>query len=69
MSSARRRLVVDGGDRGLELVRAERRVGERVGDERDALGDERLVPQRAVLLGERDQGAVGRGARGAAARR
>ena len=39
---------------------------QRVGDERDALLDRLLVPPRPVLLGERDQRAVGPGARRAA---
>ena len=33
---------------------------QRVRDQRDALGDQRAVPQRAVLLGQRDQRAVRR---------
>ena len=41
-----RRLVVDGGDRGLHLVRADRARGQRAGDQRDALGDRRGVPAR-----------------------
>ena len=63
MSFLARGLVVHGGDRGLELVRAERRRLQRVRDERNALFDERLVPEGAVLLGEWDQRAVGAGTR------
>jgi len=59
-------LVVDGVDRGLHLVLPDRSLGERVGDERHALGDEILIPARAVLLGERDELAVGAGASGTA---
>ena len=67
MSSAVGGFVVHRGDRGLQLVRAERRGRERVRDERDALVDAAPRSQRrAVLLGERDQRAVGAGARGAA---
>jgi hypothetical protein len=55
-----RRLVVHGGDRGLHLKRAHRERRQRVADERHALGDGAAVPEAAVLLGERDERAVGR---------
>ena len=47
--------VVNGGDGGLELVGADRAPGQRVREERDALGDLWLVPERSVLQRERDQ--------------
>jgi hypothetical protein len=50
---------VDCGDGRLELVGAELRSGEGVGDEYEALLNELLVPPGAVLLLERDQRAVG----------
>jgi hypothetical protein len=56
---------VDGGDRRLQLVGAEGGARERVGDERGALRDVGAVPPAAVLVGERDQRAVGARARGA----
>ena len=58
-----RGFVVHGGDRGLELIRAERRGLQRVRDERHALLDAVLVPERTVLLREWDQRAVGAGTR------
>ena len=58
-----RGLVVDRGDRRLELVRAGRTELQRLADQRDALVDGRAVPAAAVLLGERHERAVGRGAR------
>ena len=64
-----RRLVVDGGDRGLQLVGAERGARQRVGDERGALLDVGAVPEAAVLLGQRDQRAVGARCGPGAARR
>ena len=42
----------------LELVRAHGAARQRAGEQRDALGDRRLVPPAAVLLGQRDQFAV-----------
>ena len=48
-------LVVERGDRRLQLVRAEASGGERCSDQRDALRDRRAVPERAVLLGERHE--------------
>ena len=54
-----------GRDRGLQLVRAERRAAEHAAHERDALGDQRAVPARPVLLVERDERAVGARAFGA----
>ncbi len=53
------RLVVEGGDRRLQLIWTNRRLCQRLADEGEALGDGLRVPQPAVLLGERDQGAVG----------
>ena len=58
-----RRFVVDGRDRGLQLIRADRTLGERVADERDALRDGIPVPQRSILFRERDQLAVRPGPR------
>ena len=55
VSSGAVHLVVQRGDRGLQLVLAQRRRAERVDGERDAFGDAVLVPQRPVLLGQRDQ--------------
>ena len=60
---ARRRLVVHRGDRRLELVRPDGRCASAPLDERDALGDQRAVPERPVLLVERDELAVRPGAR------
>ena len=52
-------LAVHRGDRGLELVRAERAgTGQRPRDEFGALRDERPVPAGAVLLKQRDERAV-----------
>src|SRR6266567_659698 len=49
-------LGVDGGDRGLELVRTERRPGQRAGDEREAPGDLTVVgPQPVDRTGEPDR--------------
>jgi hypothetical protein len=45
---------MDGGDRRLELIRAQAPARQRVLDQRDAFADRAGVPQRAVLLGERD---------------
>src|SRR5712691_8647262 len=45
---------VDGGDRGLERVGARWAAAERPLDEREALGDLRVVPSRAVLILEQD---------------
>ena len=56
-----RRLVVDGGDGRLELVGAERRPGQRPGDQGDPFGDGAGVPAGPVLLGQGDQAAVGPG--------
>jgi hypothetical protein len=56
------RLVVDRGDRGLK-VGTSRLARQRLLDQRDALGDLGAVPQRAVLLGQRDEAAVRAGAR------
>ncbi len=58
-----RRFVVNGRDRGLQLIRANRTPGEGVGDERDAFRDGLPVPQGAILLRERDQIAVRPGPR------
>ena len=66
MSSALAGLVVHRRDGGLELVRTDRRRGEGAVIRRDALGDRSGVPQAAVLLGERDQRAVGASPRRAA---
>ena len=62
MSSARAASVVDRGDRGLHLVRPDGGGGQRVGDEGESLGGGGPVPEAAVLLGERDEAAVGAGA-------
>ena len=51
----RGRLVVDGGDGRLQLVRADAPDGQRGAEEGDPLGDQRPVPARPVLLVERDQ--------------
>ena len=47
--------VVDGGDRGLELVGADGAAGERGGNQLDAFVDEAGVPPCPVLLGQGDQ--------------
>ena len=60
------RFVVHGGDGGLDLVCANRTFRKRGGDERDAFGDLRAIPQTPVLFGERDQLAAGSGSRRAA---
>ena len=65
VSSACARPVVDGGDRGLELVLADRALAHRAVEQRDPFGDERPIPQRSILLGQRDQLARGVGPRGA----
>jgi len=57
---------VDGGDRSLDPVLAQRLLPHRAVEERDPLGDPRLIPERAVLLGERDELAARVGARGPA---
>ena len=44
-----------GGDRRLHLVRSDRPGAERPLDERHALRDLPGIPQRAILLGERDE--------------
>ena len=49
------RLGVDGGDRRLQLVRADGAGRQRGGDERQPLGDLVRVPERAVLLLERHE--------------
>jgi hypothetical protein len=49
---------VNRGDRGLQLVGAERLVGERFGDEGDTLVDARALPEASVLLGEGNEAAV-----------
>ena len=61
------RLVMDRRDRRLDLVRPEPGMGQGIGDEGHALGDARRIPERAVLLGQRDEAAVGAGP-GAASR-
>jgi hypothetical protein len=53
---------VHGRDRGLHLVGADRRGGQRLGDQLGSFGDGRGVPPAAVLLGQRHQPAVGPGA-------
>ncbi len=50
--------VVDRGDRRLQLVRADRRRAERARDERHPFLDLRSIPAIALLLRERDDGAV-----------
>ena len=61
-----RGLVVDRRDRRLQLIRADRAPRQRRGDERDAFGDGFAIPERAILLVERDQLAVRSGPRRAA---
>ena len=56
---------MDGGDRSLHLVLAHLPPAQGLGDEGHALGDESPVPEGAVLLGQRDELAVGAGAGGA----
>ena len=51
----RRRLVVHGRDRGLHLIRTDRPGAQGALDQGDALGDLAGIPERAVLLGERDE--------------
>ena len=57
----RRRVGVERGDRGLDLVAPRAFLGERALQDGDALGDLDAVPQRAILLVERDEppGVVG----------
>jgi hypothetical protein len=57
-----RRVGVERGDRRLRLVLAELIARQRSPCEVDALGDERGVPQTAVLLGERHDASVRSGA-------
>ena len=49
------RFVVDRGDGRLDLVSAHWALGQRVGDQGDALGDRGLVPAAAILVGKRHQ--------------
>src|SRR5437762_1284676 len=58
-----RRVAVHGVDGGLDLVRTWRVAAQAGAHQRLALGDQRPVPERAVLVGEPDQRAVGRPAR------
>ena len=53
---------MEGGDRGLRLELAEAVAGEGGLEDLDGLGDDRGVPEGAVLVGEGDERAVGRGA-------
>ena len=53
------RVVVEGGDGGLDLVAAEALNGQRRAQDADALGDLAGVPQAAVLPVERDDPALG----------
>ena len=55
------RLIVDGGDRCLELVRPDRPVGKGGGDERGPLLDGAPVPPATVLLRHWDERPVGCG--------
>jgi hypothetical protein len=57
------RAIVHGRDRGLDSVLAERRLAQRGVQDRRALGDLRSIPERPVLLGERDELPVGRRSR------
>jgi len=57
------RVRVDRGDRRLRLVLTELVATQRALQDDDALGDERGVPTRAVLLGKRDQPAAWPGPR------
>ena len=61
-----RRLVVHGGNRRLQLIRADRAARQRRRDQRDAFRDRPPIPQRAILLVERNQLAVSAGSRAAA---
>ena len=54
---------VDGGDRGLEGVGADTAGGERALDEARAVVDVAAIPERAVLVGEEHDLALGRRAR------
>ena len=58
------RTVVGGRDEGLHLVLADHAVGQRRRDQGHPLGDQRPVPQRPVLLCQRDQLAARTGAGG-----
>ena len=60
------RFVVHSGDGGLQCVTADGTFLQRAGEQRGAFLDGGLVPERAVLLVERDDFAGGSGARGAA---
>src|SRR3989442_8608263 len=62
--SRARRFGVERGDRRLQLIRPELCSRQRVGDEREAVLYVRRVPEAPVLLGERDEAAVGAAARG-----
>ena len=53
---------VDGGDGGLDLERSGLVAAQAGADEVVAFGDERAVPQGAVLVGETDHRSVGGGA-------
>jgi hypothetical protein len=52
------RFVMDGGDGRLELIWADRRVGQGRTDDGDPFGDRLAVPQAAILLRQRDERAV-----------
>ena len=58
-----RRLVVDGGDRRLQLILANATLRQRRAGERHAFGDGSPIPQRSILLVERNQLAIGSRAR------
>jgi hypothetical protein len=57
---------VHGGDGRLQLIRADRASGQRLGDKCHTLGNRVAIPQRAVLLIEWNQLARGADARWAA---
>ena len=61
-----RRLIVQRCDSRQQLILADRSARQGSADERDAFGDRLLVPQRSILLVERDQLAERSGARRAA---
>jgi hypothetical protein len=61
------RVTVDGADRGLDLVGAGLTAAQALPDQGLALGDQRAVPARPVLVGEQHQPAV-RGRAGRPAR-
>ena len=51
---------MDRGDGRLDLVLADAPAGDRVVEEREPFGDGNRVPAGPILVGQRDQGAIGR---------